>query len=39
MTQLTSWANRLANLPDYDPQFNQFAWVMFYKRSTDQKTR
>lgn len=30
MTQLISWTNRLANLPNYEPRFNQFAWVMFY---------
>lgn len=30
MTQLTNWANRLANLPDYSPSWSTFAWVMFY---------
>lgn len=30
MTQLTNWVNRLANLPDYSPSWNTFAWVMFY---------
>lgn len=30
MTQLTNWANRLANLPDYSPSWSTFAWVIFY---------
>lgn len=30
MNQLTNWANRLANLPDYDPHWDTFARVMFY---------